>query len=207
MSATRLLVLGAIRFMQPAHGYEVRRELLSWHLEPVTNVGSGSIYSALRTLEKDGAIRSVGQHRQGGRPARTPYEITPMGEREFQGLLRQSWWQVAMPTEPLLPALAMMTAMSRTELVAAVQSRILQIRSQIGGMTLVRRSIRDGATGANDEIPEHVREALDFVVGRTQAELDWSREFLRRLRRGDYQLAGEDARASGPAPEGAEQVR
>ena len=33
MSATRLLVLGAIRIMQPVHGYEVRRELVSWRVE------------------------------------------------------------------------------------------------------------------------------------------------------------------------------
>ncbi len=33
MSATRLLVLGAVRIFQPAHGYLVRRELLSWDVE------------------------------------------------------------------------------------------------------------------------------------------------------------------------------
>jgi hypothetical protein len=33
VSATRLLVLGAVRIFQPAHGYLVRRELLSWGVE------------------------------------------------------------------------------------------------------------------------------------------------------------------------------
>ena len=56
MSATRLLVLGAIRIMQPVHGYEVRRELISWRLEESANVKPGSIYGAIRTLEKDGLI-------------------------------------------------------------------------------------------------------------------------------------------------------
>ena len=44
VSATRLLVLGAIRTMQPVHGYIVRRELVSWRLEETTNVKPGSIY-------------------------------------------------------------------------------------------------------------------------------------------------------------------
>ena len=50
VSATRLLVLGAIRTMQPVHGYRIRRELLSWCIEETTNVKPGSIYGAIRTL-------------------------------------------------------------------------------------------------------------------------------------------------------------
>ena len=196
MSATRLLVLGAIRFMQPVHGYEVRRELLSWKLDPWTNVGTGSIYSALRTLEKDGAIRSVGRDRDGGRPARTSYELTAEGESEFQTLLRQAWWTVETPSQPLVPALTMFTSMSRAELIAAVQSRIGQLQAQLDTAALVRGTIRDGATGADDEIPEHVREIVNFVSAGTRAELDWSRQFVKRLRSGTYRLAGDP-----PAPD------
>ena len=53
---TRLLVLGAVRFMQPTYGYDVRRELLSWGVEEWANIKPASIYSALRTLNKDGFI-------------------------------------------------------------------------------------------------------------------------------------------------------
>jgi DNA-binding PadR family transcriptional regulator len=188
MSATRLLVLGAVRFMQPVHGYEVRRELLSWQLEPVTNVGPGSVYSALRTLEKDGSIKAVGTERAAGRPARTRYEVTAEGEKEFQALLRQAWWQVTPATEPLVPALTMMPGMPRDELVAAVQSRIAQLQRYVEQMQFVRATIRDGATGEGDEIPEHVREVLDFLLARTRGELAWARQFVTRLQRGDYVL-------------------
>src|SRR3954452_4149303 len=109
MSATRLLVLGAIRIMQPVHGYEVRRELVSWRLEETTNVKPGSIYGAIRTLEKDGCIAV--HAREGGdrRPERTPYVLTDEGEKEFQVLLRESWCTVAWPVEPLIPALCLMS--------------------------------------------------------------------------------------------------
>ena len=71
VSATRLLVLGAIRTMQPVHGYVVRRELVSWRLEETTNVKPGSIYGAIRTLVKDGCVAV--HERSGGddRPERT----------------------------------------------------------------------------------------------------------------------------------------
>ena len=56
VSATRLLVLGVVRIMQPVHGYDVRRELLSWGVEESANIKPGSIYSALKVLHKDGLI-------------------------------------------------------------------------------------------------------------------------------------------------------
>lgn len=193
MSATRLLILGVIRFMQPAHGYELRRELLSWQLEPWTNVGTGSIYSALRTLEKDGAIRAVSSSREGNRPARTSYEVTEAGEREFRTLLRQAWWQVHPSTEPLVPALGMFPELSRQELMAALQSRITQMQGHLDHIAAVRATIRDGATPPVDEIPEHVRELLDFLSARGRAELEWTRQFLRRLRAGAYRLLDDPA--------------
>src|SRR3954453_16102826 len=104
-SATRLLVLGAIRIMQPVHGYDVRRELLSWRLEELANVKPGSIYGAIRTLAKDGCIEVHSRESDESRPERTTYVLTGEGEKEFQVLLRQSWWTVSAGTEPLVPAL------------------------------------------------------------------------------------------------------
>lgn len=70
MSSTRLLVLGAVRILQPVHGYDVRRELLSWRAERWANVAPGSVYSALKTLERDLLIEVVGTGQAGsGRPA------------------------------------------------------------------------------------------------------------------------------------------
>ena len=88
MSATRLLVLGAVRFMQPVHGYEVRRELVSWRMDEHANIKPGSVYGALRTLEKDGCIAVHDRNSSDGRPEKTSYMLTGEGEKEFQLLLR-----------------------------------------------------------------------------------------------------------------------
>ena len=147
MSSTRLLVLGAVRILQPVHGYDVRRELLGWHLEEWTNVETGSIYSALKTLEKDGMIRRTSETERGARPAKTQYELTGEGEAEFQTLLRIAWWRVSYGAQPLLPALAMFPFMSRQELTAAVQSRQGQLEAELGQLSFTRAAIQDGATG------------------------------------------------------------
>src|SRR6185437_8903448 len=149
VSATRLLVLGVIRIMQPVHGYDVRRELVSWRVEELANVKPGSIYSAIRTLERDGCIAVHSRASEDSRPERTSYELT-----------------------------------------AALRSRISQLQATLVSNSFIRGTIRDGATGADGQIPEHVREILDFVSARTKAELDWTRTLQRRLREGAYCFAG-----------------
>jgi DNA-binding PadR family transcriptional regulator len=191
MSATRLLVLGAIRTMQPVHGYEVRRELISWRVEATTNVKPGSIYGAIRTLEKDGCIAVHGREAGETRPDRTTYVLTGEGEKEFQALLREAWWTVTAAKEPLVPALSMMLFLPREELVRALQARINALESELEAMAFGRAQIRDGATGADGAIPEHVREVYDFMAARTRGELDWTRRFQRRLRDGAYRFSGE----------------
>jgi DNA-binding PadR family transcriptional regulator len=192
MSATRLLVLGVIRIMQPVHGYDVRRELLTWRLEETANVKPGSIYSAIRTLEKDGLIAVHSQESEERRPERTTYVLTGEGEKEFQMLLRQSWWTVSTAAEPLVPALCLMLFLPREELIAALQARISTLEAQLNERAFIRATIADGATGQNGEIPEHVREILDFVSTRTRAEIEWARGFQKRLRAGNYWFCGEE---------------
>jgi DNA-binding PadR family transcriptional regulator len=191
MSATRLLVLGAIRIMQPVHGYDVRRELLTWRLEELANVKPGSIYGAIRTLEKDGCIAVHSRESDESRPERTTYVLTGEGEKEFQLLLRESWWTVHGTSEPLIPALCLMLFMPRDELVRALQARITRLEAELDSTGFTRRSIRDGATGAEGEIPEHVREILDFVTAKMRAELEWTRSFQKRMRDGAYTFSGE----------------
>lgn len=191
MSATRLLVLGVIRFMQPASGYEVRRELVSWRLEENTNVKPGSIYGAIRTLEKDGCI-AVHEHSGGdGRPEKTTYVLTGEGEKEFQVLLRESWWTVSSPSEPLIPALCLMNGLPREELIRALGARMAILDAELDALSFKRDAILEGATGADGQVPDHVREILDFVAARTRAELEWARGFQRRLRDGSYRFTGE----------------
>lgn len=192
MSSTRLLVLGAVRIFQPVHGYDVRRELLSWRLQDWMNVQPGSIYSALKTLEKDGLIQGEGvQDPTSTHPPKRQYRLTAEGEKAFQAQLRAAWWQVERAAEPLIPALCLLPFMSRTELVAALRSRSNQLRDQAEQIRFQRSTIQDGATGADGDAPEHVREILDFATSRIVSELDWTRGLVKRLESGEYAFADE----------------
>jgi DNA-binding PadR family transcriptional regulator len=186
-SGTRLLVLGCVRAFQPVHGYDVRRELMSWHANEWANVAPGSIYNALKTLVKDGALEIVGTGAVGGRPERTSYKLTTRGEDELADLLRDTWWNVAPLLDPLMPGLAFLQMMTRDEAITALEHRGAQIRARLAqGEFLIASFGKDAS--ADDE---HVREMMRLSGARLAAELEWSAAFIGRLRKGEYTLAGE----------------
>jgi DNA-binding PadR family transcriptional regulator len=81
LAPTRLLVLSVVRLLQPVHGYDVRRELLSWRADEWASVPPGSVYGALKTLERDGWIEAVAQGIESGTgdPATSvPHHIAEM---------------------------------------------------------------------------------------------------------------------------------
>ena len=63
------------------HGYDVRRELLSWRADQWGNLAPGSVYSQIKTLERDGLIEVVSTQQEGSRPERTAYKLTGEGEK------------------------------------------------------------------------------------------------------------------------------
>lgn len=183
--STRLLVLGVVRLFQPVHGYDVRRELASWHAEEWASVAPGSIYNALKTLTRDGLLEVVGTDQVGGRPERTTYRLTPRGDQELSELLRDTWWSVRMPIDPLAAGVALISFMQRDEAIAALEARIAKVQGELAHMEHAIAAIDDVET------PAHVRELMRLIGARVGAEIEWARALIPRLRAGEYRLAGE----------------
>jgi DNA-binding PadR family transcriptional regulator len=182
MSSTRLLVLGVVRIFQPVHGYDVRRELLSWRVDQWANVAPGSIYNALKTLTKDKFLKVAGTGQVGGRPERTQYSLTADGEQEYQTLLRATWWRVLPPIDDLMPALCFMPTLSQEELIAALEHRISGIEGVIKHIEFARKGIQPPDT------PEHVKELYDRMRAQMAAEIPWARTLIQRLRDKVYRV-------------------
>ena len=118
-----MMILGVVKLLQPVHGYDVRRELLSWNADEWANVAPGSIYHALRKLSEEGLLEEVATEQVGARPARTTYRITPKGDSEFEDLLRDYWWRYEQPVDPFQAAMAFVAALPREEAVGALRNR------------------------------------------------------------------------------------
>jgi len=193
-TSTRLLVLGAVRIFQPVHGYDVRRELLSWRVDQWANVAPGSIYNALKTLVRDNLVEVVGTDQVGNRPERTTYRMTKEGDEELVNLLRETWWKVAPPLDPLLPAVSFLPMLPASEVAAALRNRISQIEGMLKQGEFAVRELPSPTT------PAHVKELYRLAGARLSAEIGWAKDLAARLEKGEYDMSKQRAAAQRRLP-------
>jgi DNA-binding PadR family transcriptional regulator len=179
MSATRLLILGVLRFKQPTHGYDVRRELESWQAERWANIAYGSIYFALNKMAEEELVEVVDAGQAGKGPARTTYAVTPAGEQEFQRLLREYWWEPKTVIDPFQVALAFIHELPRGELLDALRHRAAAARAKAEELQAAIRSRT--AAGATRHVTENMRLAAYHV----ETDLRWAEEAIANVERGE----------------------
>lgn len=167
------------------HGYELRRQIELRTMDQWADVTYGSIYPALRRLEKEGMVEEVGRDRAGNLPTRTTYQINDAGREELKQLLRIAW------TIPQLTAQAVDVALSFSGLLKPEEiTELLELRVQA----------LDAITAQMD-IGQHLKRqavahlsALDAIVGDVfdhnrrmiAAERAWATHVLDRVRAGAY---------------------
>ncbi|MDI1459928.1 PadR family transcriptional regulator [Catellatospora sp. KI3] len=169
MSTTRMMILGVVRLLQPVHGYDVRRELLSWHADRWANVQPGSVYHALKKLADEGALREVGSEQVGARPARTRYEVTDKGHEQLRDLLTTYLWGQQGGEDPFLAAFSLMIQLPRAEVAAALRDRARRLRADSDG----KRAALDSGWAVPDNKPTHVRWMLELDIARAEGEIAW----------------------------------
>jgi len=179
-----MMVLGLVQWMQPVHGYDVRRELLSWNADKWANVQPGSIYHALRTLSAEGLLREVSTEQVGARPARTSYEITEKGKAEFQSLLRGAWWQVTPAPDQFMAAFSFLPALRRDEAAAALRNRAVQLRAGIHALETA------AATDWMDSKPTFVGWMWELTAVRSEAEIAWCERTAKKIEAGEPYAPG-----------------
>jgi DNA-binding PadR family transcriptional regulator len=186
---TRLVVLGAVRQFEPVHGYFLRRELMTWHVDEWANIQPGSIYNALKSLKQDGYIQENGTEAAGKRPERTIYQTTPNGVVELMRLLRQTLWTVeTFDTKPVMALTSFMFLLSRAEVVAALKVRIAEIDAKVASNGFDISDVAKSST-----TPAYVREIFELSSLRLRAEQEWARGLYERILAGAYTFADEVA--------------
>jgi DNA-binding PadR family transcriptional regulator len=181
MSTTRLLLLGAVRIFQPVHGYLLRRELLSWHVEDWAHVKPGSVYSGLRTLAAHGLVEELP-----GDPV--SYRLAPEGEVEYQRLLSQALRQPE-PGDPsrLLAGLCFIATLPREEVREALRARALILEATTSGMASAIRGVETSRMA-----PASTAELFHVIARWTEGERAWVGDLCARIDAGYYRFAGEE---------------
>jgi DNA-binding PadR family transcriptional regulator len=81
--ATSLTPLGvaalSLLVEEPMHPYEMYQLLVARHEDRLLKVRPGTLYHAVGRLEEQGLVEATGTEREGNRPERTTYKISPAG--------------------------------------------------------------------------------------------------------------------------------
>src|SRR5579862_1166465 len=77
-----LAVLALLR-EAPMHPYQMQKLLRTRHKDELLALKRGSLYHAINRLERAQLIEIVHTAREGKRPERTTYSITPTGKKEL----------------------------------------------------------------------------------------------------------------------------
>jgi len=173
MSATRLLILGVLRLLQPAHGYSIRKRLEEWNADEWANVAFGSIYFALNKMADEGLVVAVDTERPETRTGRIPYTLTERGEQEYHRLLEDEWTHRRPLVDPFLAGLAFMPSLSRTQILEYLRERRA---SALAEATTFERNSRLAS-------PPHVAELSLLPAARLRAEADWAEATIAKLQR------------------------
>ncbi|HEY2156568.1 MAG TPA: PadR family transcriptional regulator [Isosphaeraceae bacterium] len=82
------LAVLVLLFERPMHPYEIAVTLKMRHKEKSIKLRYGSLYTVIEGLQKDGLITARETVREGKRPERTIYEITPAGLERMRSWMR-----------------------------------------------------------------------------------------------------------------------
>ncbi len=188
MSTTRLLVLGVVAGNGTSHGYAVHQELVSWGADEWANVKWGSIYHALRQLEKEGQLESV---RSGDGSGRLDYRLTEAGQEAFLGMVRAALSDAGPHADLLAAGLAFLSALPRREAIDVLERRLAALEAQ--------RQAIEPYVGTHEDWPkpgeEHVPELFSLWHHNADQAIRWTAGLVERLRAGAYTMADEQPEA------------
>lgn len=119
----RLLILGALH-RGDLHPYEIKRRFEAAMVECYLDLDVGTLYYAIRQLEKDGAIAPVAQERVARGGMRTIYTLTDKGRAEFQEGFYRQFEEDGPVSRDLYGALLLLHCADRARLIDALRKRI-----------------------------------------------------------------------------------
>jgi len=127
---TRLMVLGLLR-TKAMSGYEIQQLLQISETDRWAGILPGSIYHALKKMEKEQLVE-IERVEQTGNRTKAIYKITEIGEAEFQKLLQESLEtpSVMLPTS-LYTGLSFIENLDKEKVLSALESQKALIEKEL----------------------------------------------------------------------------
>ena len=151
----RTLILGALH-RGNFHPYEIKRRLQNAMVECYIDVDVGTLYYAVKQLEKEGLIAAVSQERVARGGMRTVYRITTAGKSEFRQSLHQQFEQEGSVSQTLYGALLFLHLCDLQVVEDLVRRRITHLDELIAKLAPLRRQLQPVMSTGADHLLRHL---------------------------------------------------
>ncbi|AEA23092.1 PadR family transcriptional regulator [Pseudonocardia benzenivorans] len=170
---------------KPMHPYEMYRLMMERHEGRVVKVRPGSLYHTVARLADASLVEAVGTDREGGRPERTTYRVTPAGRDALRAWITENLG-VPVKEYPRFPlALGEAHNLPRAEAIALLRARIDALQADV-----------DESEPLLAEAMTRVQEAhlLDnhYLIAMARAEIGWLTRLVERLETKELTWPSED---------------
>ena len=127
---TRLMVLGLLK-LKPMSGYEIQQILLKSHSDEWAGILPGSIYHALKKMEKEQLVE-IDSIEQTGNRSKAIYKITEQGEAAFNDLLVESLQvsSVHLPSK-LYTGLSFIEHLEKEQIIHSLKTQLVLLEQQL----------------------------------------------------------------------------
>lgn len=165
-----LLILGVLH-RGDFHPYEIKRRLENAMVECYTDVDVGTLYYAVRQLEKECLISAVSRERVARGGMRTVYRITEKGRIEFRDLLHKQFDQEGPVSQTLYGALLFLHLCDQEVVEGLIRKKIAGLDQQIAKLDPIREQLHDVLSTGGEHLLRHLdrqrrldREWLDGLL-------------------------------------------
>lgn len=188
------LAVLALVFERPMHPYEMAATLKHRHKHESIKLRYGSLYTVIDLLTAHGLIRPKETSRDGKRPERTVYALTPAGRDQLRNWMRDL---VAEPAKEFLQfeaALSLLPVLPPSEAIELLRGRALRLSEQLAQIHILIGQLSDMTLGElaepNQEIPAPLLGQkfpaifiveTEYRLAMLKAERDFVNELIRRV--------------------------
>jgi DNA-binding PadR family transcriptional regulator len=169
-----LAVLAMLR-ERGMHPYEMQRVMHQRHTDELLALKRGSLYHAINQLQRERLIEPIETSREGRRPERTVYQVTPDGVDELGLWMRELLSMPVQEPSQFTAALAFIRHLEPADALEQLELRAVSVEAGIAAMQAIER----GISAYVDRIS--VLE-LEYQRALAEAELAWVRGLITDMR-------------------------
>ncbi|MEU5692073.1 helix-turn-helix transcriptional regulator [Actinosynnema sp. NPDC020468] len=182
MAAATLTPLGVavleLLHERPMHPYEMAQLMRERYVDSRVKVRAGSLYHTVERLQGCGFIEVVDTTRDGRRPERTVYGMTPAGRDAFEQRGRELLGDLVPEYPAFLSGLAVVHELGRDIALLELEHRLLRLRAMVAADQAVVRGLEQDGT------PEVFWLDWRYTTARRAFELAWTEKLVDDLRAG-----------------------